>query len=925
VSVDDLLANEYFLAPADSYWQWQDRGNVIAWADGTTIAFRGELLAVLKRLETQSLPPFGAIVLLLAACRDSWHEPPSKIFILQGLLSRITTRPDLNTQMLARVGRVLDRISSFSAPLRSSPEAKAEIAATVFEQYTLTITLANHTSQLIRVLEEGLPETALTPHPVMPAAVGLQRDLVHLAAGLDRLDESALELRLQTGLEQQVRPADVALPEVSTARGLVSDLKDDAELGGVARLAQRLMAVVHLPTPLSQPEELPLGGVSDISNRGPLDRLLVSELAQDNLTLAARVANNEALYLRRETPPRVPTRRRLVLLDSGLRMWGVPRVFATAVGLAVAAGASERLEILIYRADGSQLVPVDMNHVEGLNEHLAALDYRVHPGAALAAFAELAAELGQAADLVLVTAEEVLEDPDFRRKLAEAQFAELYLAIVRRDGHFQLLLQTRRGRKRLHAAQLALDEVLNPTLKPTVPLLTPPPAIDLPAIFQAKPFPIRLSAPADAERSWHMGGFGVLTYARDGRLLHWDDHRYGARQLAEGLPPGQLLWAASEIQSPAIGPSIVAVIGPANGNLFVVWLQPDTGVCRVQKLEPFKEQPRSAFFQRGAVVVYSRNTISVYSPQTGEVLCCVPHRAAHVHGRFFKQYDASPAREWRWVTPAFDGRDVHWHCINDKGRPLLTMFEAIGHEGPLGISDDGQIVSLGSGPPRTVRYPESASNFRVEGIARNGNQFVVSMDLRGVPDRTYAMVKLRTLEVTTCRKSDLPRLLELELYDLARPVLLRHRFRGIGVDSAGQLVLVGRHGTFWPLVVDRKAGTLMLPRSPRRDGPVKWHPFVPLECPNRYELAQELYADGSQVLIDSRGLLHLKSSDSKVPECVIVLAEGATAGCTSSGLYWGPDYFWGPPESRRPHWSRLTEHDCGAVQQIIRRFVERLR
>ena len=79
------------------------------------------------------------------------------------------------------------------------------------------------------------------------------------------------------------------------------------------------------------------GGVADITNRGPLDRLLLSELAHDDLTLAARVALNEALYLRREPPMREPPGALGLLLDSGVRLWGIPRVLATAVALALIA------------------------------------------------------------------------------------------------------------------------------------------------------------------------------------------------------------------------------------------------------------------------------------------------------------------------------------------------------------------------------------------------------------------------------------------------------------------------------------------------------------------------------------------------------------------------------------------------------------
>jgi len=59
-------------------------GEVIAWADDTTIAFRPEILYVLQRLAPHGLPPLGAVVLLLApGCvvdfPESWlHDGPGR-------------------------------------------------------------------------------------------------------------------------------------------------------------------------------------------------------------------------------------------------------------------------------------------------------------------------------------------------------------------------------------------------------------------------------------------------------------------------------------------------------------------------------------------------------------------------------------------------------------------------------------------------------------------------------------------------------------------------------------------------------------------------------------------------------------------------------------------------------------------------------
>src|SRR5688572_1882935 len=55
-------------------WRWADHGSVVTWSDGSTIAFREEIAAVLQRLAPGGLPPFPAVVLLLAACRGKVPE-----------------------------------------------------------------------------------------------------------------------------------------------------------------------------------------------------------------------------------------------------------------------------------------------------------------------------------------------------------------------------------------------------------------------------------------------------------------------------------------------------------------------------------------------------------------------------------------------------------------------------------------------------------------------------------------------------------------------------------------------------------------------------------------------------------------------------------------------------------------------------------
>src|SRR6185369_4127476 len=85
-------------------------------------------------------------------------------------------------------------------------------------------------------------------------------------------------------------------------------------------------------------------------------------------------------------PSREPPSGLVLLLDSGVRLWGLPRVFAAAVALAFAAKESHRHGISAWRACGTDVGRVDLFSRAGLTKHLAALETSIHPGAALKAF-----------------------------------------------------------------------------------------------------------------------------------------------------------------------------------------------------------------------------------------------------------------------------------------------------------------------------------------------------------------------------------------------------------------------------------------------------------------------------------------------------------------------------------------------------------
>ena len=589
----DTKALRYLTPPESAFWRWSGGGEVVEWTDGATIAFRSEVEAVLGRLAPHGLPSLDLIVLLLAACRDSWGldswgSDPAR-------LEQLTRSDSLRArasavQWIHDTVENLDVVNNLPKALRSTVDAKAELAAFVLESHPLRTT--NEIAEgICRLLNAGYsPEWAEAPERPIKSVHEWIHEIRGLYDGLQRVNEQDVRTRFETGMDQVPQSPDNSKdqPDVPQIEGgvreLLKILEQEDEFRGLARLTRNLMAVVHLPRAIHESDDLPLGGVSDISNRGPLDRLLLSELAHDDETLMVRVALNEALYLRRERPPAMPPRELAVLLDSGLRMWGLPRVYATAVALSLAATADDSTDVRVFRAAGDEVEEVDLATREGLMTHLAALDPRVHPGESLPAFIRELEEFD--CDVVLVTGEDVLADREFRNDLTECDLPATCIAALGREGSYRMIARSERGERTLREAVFSLDDLFAERERPTTPLIDKSVDPRLPAILRLRRFPLRLSHAVDPHST--MGPINeddsapkTLAITSDRRLMLWDVRGQGGRQLAERLPARHVLWWDIEDR----GTTVRCVIGRKDlTSLHVLEANLATERCEIQLL-----------------------------------------------------------------------------------------------------------------------------------------------------------------------------------------------------------------------------------------------------------------------------------------------------------------------------------------------------
>ncbi len=543
-------AVSYFVPPPGYLWRWAADGAAVEWEDGATVCLWMELHALLHHLAPQGLPPLGSILLVLMACGRRHTAALTSAQQFAGRASGGEQASAASKALRRRLGNVLESIAALPEDLRTGLPARAHLLTELFEGIP-----GRPSPEASAEIMLGIDKWGPDGLRVQPARLGslahLLRDLKALTAVHDRLDLTHLEARLRTGLDVvNLQPARVPEPQTPPGESAVPLLRQleeqsDRELAAVAAVARRMVAMFALPRPAGFPQELPVGGISDITNRGTLDRLLPSELAADDMLLMARLANHEALYFRRDTPPDEPAATRLILMDSGIQLWGLPRLYILAAALGLKAAAGENL-VSVERRAGQVFRPLALETVAQVQACLQELLPDPDAEAALAAVA-VPPDAGRPPDVFFLTGgapraavSEALHALAVRFSAAGGR---CYVLAISRSGAMELSARSPAGSRVVGRGRIDPEEILrDPAVgKPAVPVrdrLT-----DLPTVirqldfYQQYPLPFRFPSvphPGSSELVFAHWRINVDTQSR---LMMWDPNPLlGPGEITAGLP-----------------------------------------------------------------------------------------------------------------------------------------------------------------------------------------------------------------------------------------------------------------------------------------------------------------------------------------------------------------------------------------------------
>ena len=452
----DLLA---YIQPRQGYlWQWEDQHTVLAIPGGNTIAYGQMVLEMLESFGDQPIPRLTPLLLVLAATNPSAAQDLPKIAeILEGLRSRKFLTPVTDRETNEDIMKLMHSIQKLGVAAKQGPR-RQQLVQMLFANGHKMVSHKNASTLLHQWRSAGPPADLVAKYITGDDHGPIWNDLRGLAIIQNRYPTTEA---IQEALSQLVPVEPLALdpsPAKSTAsEDLVEALKAETKTYKIGALVPHLWAGLNIPYHLSLPGGQPLGGVSDLTNKGDLERLLISEYANDDEVFLSRLANNEALYLRREEPPASEEFHRIILIDISLKNWGTPKLLALSVLVAIANHPKTDIECTAF-AVGNRIYPIDHTTVPGIMDAHHQLASSLHCEQGLEHFLQKRLA-NQHTEIFFISTKEATDYPEMHRVLNDYHDRFTYWINVEHDGRVRLYKNRHRSKHLLQEFTVPLERL----------------------------------------------------------------------------------------------------------------------------------------------------------------------------------------------------------------------------------------------------------------------------------------------------------------------------------------------------------------------------------------------------------------------------------------------------------------------------------
>ncbi|MCS4305127.1 hypothetical protein [Chryseobacterium sp. BIGb0232] len=453
----------YFQSYENYFWEWKtdedvpgDSGyndnNLLSIPGVGAIAYRPYIMEILKELCEQGWPPFGALLMVLYAMQDGYTDFAGPL--------RYTTDFYSSGNFEFNAEREIE----FLEKIKALPKVYKQKQNKIILLQTLFKDSHNRISS-------SQAKTYLRIYARMPQDLSVSAEKQHAGPSVLNKDLVAIDLNKKfptvqsiidamKGLIEEPELDDEVVEEEATAdtdKDFIRELIEEPKTFQVGSLIKRIWSGLKIPMRHLSPGEQPIGGISDMTNKGDFHRMLLSEFANEDDVFMSRVANNEALYIQREIPPEENIFERIILIDTSLRNWGTPKVLAFASAIAIIKHPKAHSECTVM-ALGQAAIPISLNKVEMVIENLNQVSPVLEVSEALEKFFN--EEYSQKdIEVFFITHQENLEDENILRVVHQNRDRLKFLVTTTSDGEINFYKHHKGTRKHIQKIKLPLHEL----------------------------------------------------------------------------------------------------------------------------------------------------------------------------------------------------------------------------------------------------------------------------------------------------------------------------------------------------------------------------------------------------------------------------------------------------------------------------------
>ncbi|UUC44914.1 hypothetical protein [Flavobacterium cerinum] len=459
-----MKLQQYFQSYENYFWEWENEirtsdsvFEALVIPEGNTIAYEQFVMETLDLLAIDGFPPFGSLLLALIATNSNATESLTQVFEIINNSYTVKKEPTY-PKGFTYAHNFLKTLADLPTEFKQGDKRK-QLLQTIFKNCHNRV--AAHTAQSIMLsYKEHKYLLVESARKLSLSDANLKKDLQTLAhlnikyPTTETLLAAIANVPKLTELDQEIEDLE---PIPASSDSFIDKLIEEPKTFLIGSLIQRIWSGLNIPLHHSTPSHQPLGGVSDLTNKGDFDKLLISEFANEDEIFMSRIANNEALYIKREVPPESDKFFRLLLIDCSLKNWGTPKILAFASALAIAKHPKTDIECKIV-AMGNGYREIAYETIEDIIDGLDSL------GTKLDVAPELSEILNENTDIkhsevFLITSEEAMASADMRRVVSENHDKIKYIITAGTEGILNFDRLQNRGRKRIQHIELPLEEL----------------------------------------------------------------------------------------------------------------------------------------------------------------------------------------------------------------------------------------------------------------------------------------------------------------------------------------------------------------------------------------------------------------------------------------------------------------------------------